>query len=476
MGDVTPQEFFESKNVSVVAAAGCGKTELICKAVGCGEKLQLVLTHTNAGVQAIKDRFNKLGISSKLYQVETIAGWCLKFTNAYPQICNTTPATSLPDFPLVYDGMVKLLQTHAGHSIIKASYDSAYIDEYQDCTNKQHQVIVLLAVILRIRIVGDPLQSIFDFGNESDPIANWEEEVSKDFPSLGKLTYPWRWVKTAPDLGEWLTNARESLETRKVISLSGLPKSVQWYRWQANVPQKGQRDKQRMSMYKSLQFNGSSIAIHKHPNQVINTCRQMAGRFQPLEEMYSQTMKKFVVSIANSTGKERLKAVRKLLDDCCSKSVIKSEFGTIFTHIIDGSNDFRRAKKNTDLIPLFQKAAVGGVSESIAFVELLLSKFSLNVFRREMLHECIQILKQHDAEPSEPIENLVWNRQYARSLLGRSTRYKQVSRTLIVKGLEFDSGVVLNPRDLSLNDFYVAITRPKSNLIIVHDKNEVIFA
>lgn len=39
---------------SVVAAAGCGKTEQIVKATGHGEGRRLILTHTHAGVDALR--------------------------------------------------------------------------------------------------------------------------------------------------------------------------------------------------------------------------------------------------------------------------------------------------------------------------------------------------------------------------------------------------------------------------------------
>jgi hypothetical protein len=39
------------------------------------------------------------------------------------------------------------------------------VDEYQDCSLDQHELICLLSEILPCRILGDPLQGIFSFTN-----------------------------------------------------------------------------------------------------------------------------------------------------------------------------------------------------------------------------------------------------------------------------------------------------------------------
>lgn len=49
-------QFARAQRAVVVAPPGCGKTELIARAVGCcpSDSKQLVLTHTHAGVDAIR--------------------------------------------------------------------------------------------------------------------------------------------------------------------------------------------------------------------------------------------------------------------------------------------------------------------------------------------------------------------------------------------------------------------------------------
>ena len=60
----------------VVAPAGCGKTHLIIDALKAHtEKPNLVLTHTTAGVAALKQRLKKIGVLKKHYRIATIDGW-----------------------------------------------------------------------------------------------------------------------------------------------------------------------------------------------------------------------------------------------------------------------------------------------------------------------------------------------------------------------------------------------------------------
>jgi len=69
---------------SIVAAAGCGKTEQIARAVGFSDRRRLILTHTHAGVDTLTKRLKKHHVPNDKYRADTIAGWCLRFAAAFP--------------------------------------------------------------------------------------------------------------------------------------------------------------------------------------------------------------------------------------------------------------------------------------------------------------------------------------------------------------------------------------------------------
>ena len=85
----TPELFARQERAVVVAAAGCGKTHLIAETIKYTEGRQLVLTHTHAGVHSIRSKLNKLGIQSRKYRVETIAGFALRYAKSYPITCGS---------------------------------------------------------------------------------------------------------------------------------------------------------------------------------------------------------------------------------------------------------------------------------------------------------------------------------------------------------------------------------------------------
>ena len=79
---------------TVTAPAGCGKTHLIAKALSrhTGAKPILVLTHTNAGVAALRGRLERARVPSSAYRLATIDGWAMRLLTWFPQRCGHDPA------------------------------------------------------------------------------------------------------------------------------------------------------------------------------------------------------------------------------------------------------------------------------------------------------------------------------------------------------------------------------------------------
>ena len=61
---------------AIVAPAGCGKTELLSRALSRhgGSSPILVLTHTNAGVAALRGRLDRASVPPRQYKLATIDG------------------------------------------------------------------------------------------------------------------------------------------------------------------------------------------------------------------------------------------------------------------------------------------------------------------------------------------------------------------------------------------------------------------
>ena len=71
---------------TVTAPAGCGKTHLIAEALTrhADAKPILVLTHTNAGVVALRGRLDRAGVPAKAYRLSTIDGWAMRLISTFP--------------------------------------------------------------------------------------------------------------------------------------------------------------------------------------------------------------------------------------------------------------------------------------------------------------------------------------------------------------------------------------------------------
>ena len=199
----------------VVAPAGYGKTHLIAESTARSAGRQLVLTHTYAGVNALRRKMRILGVSDKFYRIDTIASWALRLSLSYSGTSGW--AIERPDnneqWGALYEACAGLLDHEFVRRIVRASYDGLYVDEYQDCSIAQHGIVLKLARDIPTRVLGDPLQGIFDFAGQ-DPV-DWVRDVEANFRCLGVLDVPHRWIQVGiADLGAWLNDVRRCLTAR----------------------------------------------------------------------------------------------------------------------------------------------------------------------------------------------------------------------------------------------------------------------
>ena len=175
----------------IEAPAGCGKTEAIVRSVEryCTGR-QLILTHTHAGVDALRQRFLQRQVPGSRYHIDTIAGWSWGWVRRYPANAGYTGSRHVAQWNAVYPAMVRLLGRDFVRQGVLNSYSGVIVDEYQDCTVPMHELIVALGELLPCRILGDDLQGIFDFA----PLVSWSDVQSAFRTDLGTLETPHRWI------------------------------------------------------------------------------------------------------------------------------------------------------------------------------------------------------------------------------------------------------------------------------------------
>ena len=216
----------------IVAPAGCGKTHTIISALcrHSGTKPILVLTHTNAGVAALRRRLADFHVPRSAYRLATIDGWAMRLIATFPARSGWPGGTAprRPDYRQIREMATRLIR--GGHiaRLLVASYDRLIVDEYQDCSGRQHRLVTTAAKTLPTVVLGDPLQAIFSF-DRRDPLPNWSGEVCGFFPLAGELSEPWRWRNAGnQELGDWLARVRASLLDGQAVDLHSAPNSVHW--------------------------------------------------------------------------------------------------------------------------------------------------------------------------------------------------------------------------------------------------------
>jgi hypothetical protein len=298
----------------VIAPAGYGKTHLIALAANESTNRQLILTHTFAGVNSIKEKMTALKVPSSQYQVETIASWSLRLCLSYPKTSGwKIDNPSSKQWDKLYECCSGLLSKNFIQHIVASSYGGVYVDEYQDCGELQHTLVCALADIFPCRVLGDPMQAIFDFDNGQKPV-DWEANVYPHFECLGRLEKPWRWENAGePLLGAWLKKSRERLEKGQKLDLvHRVPISVKRiYTNPDFLPHK-----QHSSLLKLLDAKGSVIALHggdqKLKEKTHALARMLSGKFSSIEEVEGKALHSFIKKL--ETAKNVKTAFLHVLD------------------------------------------------------------------------------------------------------------------------------------------------------------------
>src|SRR5580704_15887468 len=151
-------------------------------------------------------------------------GWAMRLVTMFPKraahdqsLFNlANPST---DYPNIRVAAARLLKAGHINDVLAASYARLLVDEYQDCSTRQHSMVCCASAALPTCVVGDPIQAIFDFGD--DPLPDWDQDVCKYFPLTGELSRPWRWINAgAEELGDWLLEVRRKLLAGEPIDLT----------------------------------------------------------------------------------------------------------------------------------------------------------------------------------------------------------------------------------------------------------------
>ncbi len=453
----------KSQRGAMVAAAGYGKTHVIAKAVAeHGGARELILTHTHAGVEALRERLARMNVPAKAFHVDTIAGWALRLATAFPKTSalSTLQPRNNKEFLSVYESARRLIHLKPIWEIMRASYSGVYVDEYQDCSVTQHELVSSLLEILPCRIVGDPLQGIFDFGN-NEPI-RWTQHVDPLFEVVGGPNTAWRWAKSNPELGEWLRYVRDMLVVGQGINLKDAP--VAWVDGSNSDYKLGRQLK---ACFDVARDGESVIAIHQMPNQCKFIASRLKSRYSCVEAIELDELYDYAHRIEESHGYNRAIAVLDFAGICMT--AVKSKLGTIRHALVE-----KRMPKVRTHMP--QVKALLDISEEDSLAPVITALHTMvqvpgaHVYRRELMREMERAIGAVISGDSVNLPDAAWLVRNRTRRLGRLLPRCAVGTTLLVKGLEFDHAIVLDADNYNACNLYVALTRGSKSLTIVSQK------
>lgn len=462
----------QSKRACIIAAAGCGKTHLIAEAVAKhSARRELILTHTNAGVDVLRRRLRSMKAPATSYDIETLAGWALRYTLAFPVSSGQSvqQPKSEEEWNHTYDSCTRLIGTRPVREIVEASYSGVYVDEYQDCSVDQHKMVCARAAVLPCRILGDPLQGIFGF--KKTELVDWDRDIQPHFEMLPELNVPWRWQSASPVLGKWLSEVRIDLIQNRPVDLKKAPTQyVQWIQLPTN---QSQHHMARLTALRNAaKKTGTVVAIMRWEAECNKFVNALAPIYHNIETVACDALMQASEHIESNTGIARMDAVVSFACECLTG--IKAELQTVITAIKRGSTARKKPyTRQVEMNLLLNIVTSPSLDAVLPALDGLRKIPGTKLWRRELFLEMRRALREYATGQHPDLKTAAWSIRNKTRHAERTLGTRVVSRTLLVKGLEFDHCVILDPDFLSAKELYVALTRGSTSLTIL-SRNSVL--
>jgi AAA domain len=447
----------------VVAPAGCGKTFLVAEAVACSCGHQLVLTHTHAGVRAIRGHLERQGVPSAKYRVATIDGFALRYACAFPTLARwNIECPTADDWKSLREATHLVIGTKAIRRVLSATYDGVFVDEYQDCSKAQHRLILDLNEIMPVRVVGDPMQAIFAL-LDRDEYCEWRD-IEGQFTLVAELKTPHRWNDRNRELGLWLTEVRRRLISGEGIDLHNTPAV-----WRQPGSQKDQAQLAACFGVRAHKEH-SMVALRKWRSQCHRLARNLKGRFRAMETVECDELLEWSQTLEGTTGVQRVVNLLKFADGCMSG--LPASIKKLGERLAGGKppkphrSDYKAVLRALEYVQ--------GSPELQSMLNAMTAITSIEdplvMARPELWKEMRRSLKEHESSPSGSLRYTAWSLRNRLRHLGGKVDKASLATPLLVKGLEFDHAVILDADEHEASEsLYVAMTRGSRSLTIVSE-------
>ena len=458
------EELLASAPCSVEMPAGTGKTHLLAAAaaVAAGEgQRSLILTHTNAGVDAIRRRLKTFGVESGLVRVDTITSWAFALVGSYSNIAQIC-VPAIPNWSDSSDyilGATRVALSEAVREVHSISFGYLFVDEYQDCTVEQHDfVLALSAAVPKSVVFGDELQAIFGFAGS---LATWPDHVLPHFPAHTVAVRPHRWAMHNHDLGSWLLSLRPQLLDGATFDVTA--HSVPGLQFIANS---GPTTLNRIA-HSFRDPRESVVLLDKWANDVASHAGRLGGAYLVMEDMGGNFMRE-QLELLPAEGDYRLAAWLARFSKCCIIGLAGLD-----RPVLDGLEcnrgiaHYNRSGLADVLVALEALRTDPTYERLVESVAVIRRTKGLRLYRWEAWTDTCEAISRTAQNGGPAVDNLGLVRERLRRS-GRGSSTRIASRTVLVKGLEYDHVVIADldkftdPRNL-----YVALSRARKSIAII---------
>lgn len=457
-------DLFAYARGSITAPAGCGKTQIIADTLmeQRGPKPVLILTHTNAGVTALRLRMQRGNVPPSAYRIATLDGFAMRLVAMFPMRSGLVPEVlqlrnPAADYVAIRQAALQLVANGSLHDSLVATYVLLIVDEYQDCNLVQHAFVTALSAVLRTCVLGDPMQAIFGF--RGNALVDWNGHVLQQFPRIGELNRPWRWINAGTEgFGQWLLECRQTLQAGGSIDLRQIPPQVTWIQLQAATA-----DRQRLgaAMTQAVSPTGQVLVIGDSRN--VNGRRHMASQMPGASTVEPVDLG----DLTNFGIVFDLQAAMALTHLVRFAASVMTQVGA--STLLPRLDSLRRGSARTAPSiaegALMAFAAEPSHPRAANALRTLADQQGARVYRPDVFYGCLRALQMAgngtcsfaDATVRERERNRHDSRPLARRAIGS---------TLLLKGQEAEVAVIPHPESMDARHLYVAMTRGSARLVI----------
>lgn len=401
------------------------------------------------------------------FRVDTITSWAFSLVRSYPVIADIS-VSSMPDWTKSHDyliGATAVARSKAISEVHSLSFDYLFVDEYQDCTIVLHEfVIALAASIPKTVILGDRLQAIFTF---TGPMATWGAHVTPNFPKHTIEYEPHRWSEHNVSLGRWLLDIRSDLKDGSVFDFSSYTVPGLNY-----IP--ASDPKMLTSIAHSFRnFNETVVLLDKWPNDIANHASRLGGNYSVMEDINGNFMRAQLERLPHEGDRQLARWFAVFAKSCFVG--LSGIDAPVLKRLQQGLGIIHYKRPGLEaVISVLDRLQQNPTYNELAFAvkEISIIK-GLRIYRWEAWKDTCEAIAM-TLENSEPV---VYNLARVRDRLrqsGRRDSTRVASRTLLVKGLEYDHVVIA---DLSkMRDpcnLYVALSRARKSITVLGEKPQI---